>query len=49
MEELDPIYVHLAKRNTTKIGVSVELELKIETPGYQDDMVIWMPDSQVLV
>ena len=47
MEQLDPIFVYQAERNTTKIGERIQITMQVETPGYEDDMVVWFPNSQV--
>ena len=46
MTSFDPITVHSATRNATKVGIAVILTLNMTTPSYSDTMVINFPPSQ---
>ena len=43
MEELDPVYITEAERNTSKISSPVAVALIIQTPLYEDTIFIQLP------
>jgi len=48
MTQFDPITLHTASRNETKVALSTSITLNITTPTYTDQIVINFPTSQIM-